>query len=413
MMRPVRISREDLEKRRAKKSTRIFLTGGTGFLGSHIAAELLRRGYRLLLLARPGRNQSAASRVAELLDWFGLTAGERLGLRVVEGDISRSGLGMEVAAYEQALRETDEVIHSASNTAFSERKRAEVEAVNAGGLARVLNFAGASQAHFFHHISTAFVAGKTSRNCPEDLVEAREFYNAYEETKCRGEHLAWEACRNAGLGLSIYRPSIVYGDSRTGRSLLFNAVYYPVRTALFIKNLFEKEIREGQGKRAEEMGVRIEADGSTRLPLRIEVADRGGLNLIPVDYFTSAFMALWEGAPDGGIFHIVNDKPKRIEDIIDYSSRLFRLTGIRACASEEFRANPKKALETLYDHSVEAYVPYMKDTRTFETKKSQPLLKARGLVCPEFDYDIFARCMTYAVEVAWGSRLFNSATRDS
>ena len=285
-----RASSQDIEKTRAAKSARFFLTGGTGFLGSHVAVELVRRGFRVALLARSDKHRSAKARLGELLDWFGLPPGERRGVRVVEGDITLPLMGIAPDEYRGLLDETDEIIHCASNTAFSERKRAEVEAVNSAGLERVLEFARASGAYFFHHVSTAFVAGKTSGPCPEGPAAPREFWNAYEETKCQGERRVAEVCREAGFGLGIYRPSIVYGDSRTGRSRLFNAVYYPVRTALMIKELYEKDIRERGGRKAGEMGVRIESDGSTHLPLRIETAGRGGLNLIPVDFFTAAFL---------------------------------------------------------------------------------------------------------------------------
>jgi len=43
----VRISTEELKRERASRNGRILLTGGTGFLGSHLAAELLRLGYRI------------------------------------------------------------------------------------------------------------------------------------------------------------------------------------------------------------------------------------------------------------------------------------------------------------------------------------------------------------------------------
>jgi len=409
-MNSARLSRGELEKKRAAKSVRFFLTGGTGFLGSHIAAELLRRGYRVALLARAGKGRSAEERVELLLNWFGLPADARAGLKVIEGDISRQGMGIGSDVLRKALEETDEIIHCASSTSFSERKRVEVEAVNNGGLAEVLSFARNSRAYFFHYLSTAYVAGKTSGLCPEVPAAALDFHNVYEETKSRGERMASTTCRESGLGLTIYRPSIVYGDSRTGRSLLFNAVYFPVRTALFMKDLYEKDIRERGGKKAGEMGVRIEADGRTYLPLRIEVAGSGGLDLVPVDYFTGAFIALWEEAPDGGIFHIVSGRAKRIEEIVDYGSRLFRLAGIRTCAREEFLKIPKNSLEMLYDSYVEAYGPYMTDTRIFDTAKSRPLLERRKLVCPDFAYDVFAKCMTFAVEAGWGSRLFDSNT---
>jgi nucleoside-diphosphate-sugar epimerase len=408
-MTPPRISRKDLERRRAERSTRFFLTGGTGFLGSHIAVALLRRGFRVSLLARASDHRPAADRVRELMDWFGLPAGERRRLAVFEGDITRPGLGIETAALRGLARETDEIIHCASDTSFSERRRAEVEAVNVGGLANVLEFARTGGAGFFHHLSTAFVAGLAAGTCPEQLAPSCGFHNPYEETKWRGEREAEAACREAGVGLGIYRPSVVYGDSRTGRSLLFNAVYYPVRAALFVKDVYERDIRERGGKRAVEMGVRIGPDGTTHLPLRIESGREGGINLVPVDFFTEAFLALMEGAPEGGVFHIVNTAMTRVDDIVGYGRRLFRLTGVRACPPEEFRRVPMNPLEELFASRVKAYKPYMSDTRVFETAKSRAILEARGLVCPRFDYEVFARCMTYAVETGWGARLFNTS----
>lgn len=401
-----RASREVIEKRRAERSVRFLLTGGTGFLGSHVAVELLKRGYRVTLLARPAGGLTAEGRVRRLLDWFGLPDAERRGLRVVEGDITRPELGMEPAVFLQLARDTHEIIHCASNTSFSERKRSEVEAVNADGLSHILALARAGEASFFHHVSTAFVAGQAAGPCPEAPAAARAFHNVYEETKWRGEALATETCGRAGIGLSIYRPSIVYGDSRTGRSLLFNAVYFPVRAAIFLKETFEKDIRERGGRRAAEMGVRIEPDGTTRIPLRVESAGRGGINLIPVDFFTAAFLALLEEAPAGGIFHIVNGRTKSIDEIAEYTSRFFRIAGVRVCGPEEFAARPKNPMERLYDQYVEAYALYMKDVRTFGTAASGPILERRGIVCPEFDYGVFCRCMDYAVRTGWGARLF-------
>lgn len=402
------MSGEDVVRRRAGRSTRFFLTGGTGFLGSHLAVALLKKGHRVCLLARSLEQRSAEDRVQALLDWFGLPADRRRELRVIEGDITRPGLGVEPALLREVLQHTDEIVHCASNTAFSERKRVEVEAVNGEGLSQVLECARASSAYFFHHVSTAFVAGNTSGRCAEEPAMPRGFYNAYEETKCRGERMVMAACLDTGLRLAIYRPSIVYGDSRTGRSLLFNALYYPVRTALFIKDLYGKDIREEGGRKAEEMGVHMEPDGTMRLPLRIEVVREGGINLIPVDYFTDAFLTIMEGAPDGGIFHLVNDRVTRIEEVIDYTCRLFRMTGITSCGPEAFVAVPRNAIEMLFDHYVEPYLPYIRDARSFEATNSRLLLRRSGVRCPEFDYEMFARCILFAIEAGWRSPLLTT-----
>ena len=402
-MRAPRMSAQEVVRRRAAGPIRFFLTGGTGFLGSHLAVELLKRGHRVYLLARALEQLSAEDRVQALLDWFGLPADRRKELRVIEGDITRPGLGAEPALLREALQQTDEIVHCASNTAFSERKRADVEAVNGGGLSQVQECARASSACFFHHVSTAFVAGITSGRCAEEPAAPRGFFNPYEETKCQGERLVTAACQDVGIRLAIYRPSIVYGDSRTGRSLLFNALYYPVRTALFIRDLYAKDIRERGGRYAGEMGVHVEPDGTMRLPLRIEVARDGGLNLIPVDYFTDAFLAIMEGAPDGGIFHLVNDRVTRLEELIDYACRLLRLTGISVCGREAFAAAPRNAVEVLFDRSIEPYIPYMRDARRFDATNARPLLQQSGVACPEFDYEMFARCMMVAIEAGWRS----------
>jgi nucleoside-diphosphate-sugar epimerase len=383
----------------------VFLTGGTGFLGSHLAAALLAKGYRVCLLTRSAGQQSAEHRVASLLDWFGVPADARRALRVVDGDITRPYLGIDRGALGRILHETEGIIHCASCTAFSERKRAELEHVNVLGLSHVLQFAASTAARAFHHVSTAYVAGKASGSCAEEPSTANVFHNPYEETKCQGERMVLARCPDMGVTASIYRPSIVYGDSRTGRSLLFNALYHPVRTAVFIRDLYRKDIAEKGGTNAAELGVRTEPDGALRLPLRIEVVPDGGFNLIPVDYFTEAFLTIMERAHDGGIFHIANPHVTTVELIIEYASRLFGLTGIEACRADAFAARPRNAIEVLFDRYVAPYVPYMNDRRRFEIARSGAFLANACRPCPEFDYEMFARCMSFAVESGWHSPL--------
>jgi len=402
----MRISSEKLSDHRRDRSGRILLTGGTGFLGSHLAAALLREGYEVILLARSSKGVTPEDRMDRLFDWLGLSAGDRKKLRVVDAEIVRPRLGLDDREYERLAGAVDEIVHCASNTSFSSRKKGEVEAANIGGLGNILDLAASSGCASFHLVSTAYVAGKNEGLCREILVRPAAFHNAYEETKCAAEWLARERCREEGIRLSIYRPSIVCGDSRTGRSFLFNAVYYPVRTALFLKDLFEKDILEKGGRRAGPMGIRLEENGAVHLPIRIEVREGAGINVIPVDHFVKAFLVIMTGAPDGGVFHIVNRRIKPIEDIIEYAKRMFRLRGIEACRAEAFKEKAPNGLEVLFDTYLEAYGPYMRDARVFATDASGPLLEKHALVSPEFDCELFSKCMSYAVESGWGARLF-------
>jgi nucleoside-diphosphate-sugar epimerase len=402
----MRISADELRRRRADRSARILVTGGTGFLGSHVAAALVRAGFRVTVLARSTKSLSAAARISRLADWLGLDEAVRGRLTVAEGDILDPGWTDDALNGQESLRDVDEIVHCASSTAFAERKRPELEAVNIAGLGNLLAFAARSRCSFFHHVSTAYAAGARTGPCREEWVEAGPFTNVYEETKARGEVLARDICRREGIRLSVYRPSIVYGDSRTGRTLRFNALYFPVKAAVLLRDIYLADIRERGGAKAAAIGVRVETDGSVHMPIRIAVDPRGGLDLVPIDYCVEAFLALREDALDGGIFHIVNPRSKRIEDIIGYAERFFGLRGIEACGPEAFAGRPLNALERLYESYLEAYRPYMQDRRTFETENSGPVLNMRGLVCPEFDEDMFRRCMAFAVGVGWGTRLF-------
>jgi nucleoside-diphosphate-sugar epimerase len=401
----MRIGTGALRERRAKRASRILVTGAAGFLGSHIAVALLRSGFRVAALVRPGKRLSPGERIARLLDWFAVEEGFRQNLEVIEGDIGDPILSAGGPGRSEALDGIDEVVHCASNTAFAERKRAEVEAANIDGLRTVLDLAVRGGCRFFHHVSTAYVAGQRTGVCREDWVESGPFTNVYEETKARGEILARDACRRAGIRLNVYRPTIVTGDSRTGRTLRFNALYFPVKAAVFLRDIYLADIRERDGRRAAELGIRLAEDGRLVMPIRIEAGREGGLNLVPVDHCVRAFMAILEDGLDGGIYHIASPHATMIEDIVAYAKRFFDLDGIEACGPCDFAGRPKNTLENLYDSYLETYRPYMQDLRSFDDTNAAPILARRGLVCPAFDYAMFARSMQYAVDVDWGAKL--------
>lgn len=385
----------------AAAGAHIFLTGGTGFLGSFLGAEFLRLGYDVTFLIRPNDQGSASARLHRILDWHGIDADTRARAHAVAGDITAPHLDIAPEIRAPVGAGVERIVHCASNTDFGERKREAITAVNVQGLRNLLDFAAESRCTAFHHISTAYVAGRCSGHCPETLPAAETYHNAYEETKAQAEWLVWKRCRAAGIARTIYRPTIVYGHAATGRTLRFDALYYPVRTALFLKRIYESDIRDHGGRKAAAMGVRLDDNGDLYLPVRVRVAPGGGLNLIPVDYFVAAFLALMDAAQDGDIFHIANDHLTRIEDLIAYTTARFGVQGIRPCTNSAYEHAPPNALESLVARYLDAYAPYMQDTRTFDMEHSRPILEHRGITCPELDYEMFSRCMDYAIEVGW------------
>ncbi|HZK60530.1 MAG TPA: SDR family oxidoreductase, partial [Anaerovoracaceae bacterium] len=70
----------------------IALTGATGFLGSHLMAALLSKGYKIIVFGRAAKNESLEERISRLLQWFGIA---RLLDQVtcVDTDLSQDNLG--------------------------------------------------------------------------------------------------------------------------------------------------------------------------------------------------------------------------------------------------------------------------------------------------------------------------------
>ena len=221
------------------------LTGASGFLGSHIMAGLLLKGRGVVIAGRPAGGRSLPARIRELLKWFGMEHLEGL-LEFHEIDFLKTRLGLGEEEYESLCDRSLPIIHCASDTSFAEKNRARVMTSNVENLDEILNFASRSRTGFFHLISSAYAAGIDSSACPEAPVNSKHFNNAYEESKAQAEAIVSARCRKEKISFTIIRPSIVYGDSLTGRSLRFNALYFPVRSMQQIRDIYLDEIKEQQ-----------------------------------------------------------------------------------------------------------------------------------------------------------------------
>ncbi len=391
-----------VEKRKNAESV-IFLTGGTGFMGSNIAVALLKKGYFIIFLCRPKHDLGAYERVQKLLEWHGLPYNTNF--KVVSGQVYEPRLGLDDEAYTYLLENVDEIWHCAADTSFPERKRKQAERVNVQGTLKVLKLAVESKCYFFHHMSSAYVAGKVRGRCLEEYVPQRQFYNVYEETKHIAESHVLENCGREKIRVNIYRPSIIYGDSRTGKSLSFKAFYVPFRAGHYLKKLFERDIEENKGLQTEKMGVRKTDDGKIYMPIRIGKIDGSSFNLVPIDFTVDGCMAIMENYFDGGIFHLVSRKPNTLDELILFGEKFFNATGYKSVLAEDFVHKPRNALEILFDSFINIYEPNFHDDRIFDDTKTREVLDRNNITCPYLDYEIFSKCIKYAIEVDWGRAL--------
>jgi thioester reductase-like protein len=265
------------------------LTGATGFLGSHIMTGLLQKGIGVAIAGRSSGSESLQERINKLLAWFGMEHAEGL-LEFYETDFLRERLGLSEDEYDYLCNRGLSIIHCASDTSFSERSRERVMKSNVESLSAILDFACKSKSPCFHYISTAFASGTDREECHEDLVNPVNYTNVYEESKSQAEEMVSGRCIKEDIPYSIIRPSIVYGDSVTGRSLKFNALYIPVRSVQVIRDIYLGDIKNHNGIKAAECGIYLNDDGILHLPLKIFIPRKGSINLIPVDYFTSTVL---------------------------------------------------------------------------------------------------------------------------
>lgn len=401
----MRASITELEQKRSRRFPTLLVTGATGFLGSHLAVELLEKGYTLLLLCRPQDQQNALGRMTELFKWFGKDLTTLDNCTVLEGYLDQPGFGLNKEDTARLIESTDEILHCAANTSFAERRRQEIARANVESLRNVLAFAVQGRCYFFHHLSTAYVAGTSQGLCPETLENTHLWHNVYEETKYLAEKIAVKTCSQAGIRLNIFRPTIVYGSSRTGRSFRFNALYYPIKLVHYLSELYRKDIRENNGHHASKMSVSLDEDGYLDLPVRIKNSKNGQLNVIPINYFVQIVLGLMTGSLEGDIYHIANPSPVFLDQIIKYIGSFFDVNGIKGILEEEFTETPKNALETLVDKHLDTYLPYIQDTRVFKQDKADALLGFDAPMCPDFDYTMFERCVSYALKTNWGKSL--------
>ena len=376
----------------------LILTGATGFLGGFLLAELLARGRRVVVLGRSRDGVALEARLGRLLRWFGI--GDRAGLlTAVEVDFAqpRCGLGAEAIA---RLGMGGTLVHCAADTSFAESRRAQVLSANIDGLCNLLELAEARATSVFHHVSTAYAVGGRHELVPELPVEAAGFANAYEESKARAELLVAERCGRSGMAHTILRPAIVYGDSRTGRALGFNALYKIVHALWYVSGVARRDLARAAPGGCD-AGARIEPGGTLHLPLRMPVAQEGLINLVPVDYFVAATLAVLAAPVPGRIYNVASVRPVAMGELVAFTQRYLRLSGLGlACA--ETVATPRTRYESLLARLVGPYRTYLGDRRRFATANT--LAATGGLEPPVLDYAIFERCIRFAEQAGWGER---------
>lgn len=198
----------------------IFVTGGTGLVGSHLLFELAKAGKKVKALKRETSN---VKQVLKTFSYYTETPEELFNrIEWVNGDI------LDYFSLEEALKDVTEIYHCAAIISFNPRERKKMIANNVQGTVNLVNAALETGVKKFCHVSSVAALGGTGNGAVVDeqvsWVPSKKA-SGYSESKFFSETEIWRGIEE-GLEAVIVNPSIILGPGNwnTGSAKLFQAV---------------------------------------------------------------------------------------------------------------------------------------------------------------------------------------------
>jgi nucleoside-diphosphate-sugar epimerase len=277
---------------RGKESARTLITGASGFVGGLVAAALLDTQPRELLLPlRPGACRSACiSRIRNGLSDRGVREYE-INKLIPLVRILELPPNDRLPELTQFLGESgvNEIIHCAGSVDYFDKPL--LDTANIELTSRLVNLGLELNIDRIIYLSTAFCSGYSQNIIPEQLhgdPGDRAEPNEY----TRSKRIAEWCVAESGLPFIIIRPSVIIGDSKTGRYSGKNYGLYQMWRAL--EGLFSK---------------------GDILVWHI-AAPRVGVNFVHQDAFQAAFNAIYTQAQSGSVIHLTSD-PLKEPSVLD------------------------------------------------------------------------------------------------
>lgn len=361
-----------------------FITGATGLLGSYLLRDGLLAGTKMAVLARPNRSQSARQRVEGILGEWERLIGRLLPRPVViEGDLLSKGLGLEGADVRWLSRHCTSVIHNAASLSFHSRERDDEPWLsNVTGTRQVLDLCRRTGIRQFHHVSTAYVCGlRNGRILESELDAAQEFGNDYERSKIEAERMVRDA--DFLSPVTVYRPSIIVGDSRTGRTTTYHGFYALLRLAHTLVSRLVRGATAG--------GEVVSAIGLTGSERK---------NFVPVDWVSSVMNHIL-GKPEyyGNTYHLVTRHPVAVSKIADVVQQAVETYSTLATEADVSRCDADWFARSFFSEMA-VYRAYWRNDPEFDDTNT--VAAAPHLPCPEFDDGKLLRLSKYAIEHNFG-----------
>jgi nucleoside-diphosphate-sugar epimerase len=335
-----------------------FITGFPGFLATRLVKRLAVEGARFMLLTQPafvGTALEATRQVARE------TGANPENFQIVPGDITGPDLGLLPHELEKARSEVSSIFHLAAIYDLAVPRDVATH-VNVEGTLNINEFAKTIRnLRRYNYVSTCYVAGKRTGLIKEnELQHDAGFRNHYEETKYLAE-LSVHALRSE-FPITIHRPAVVCGDSKTGETAKYDGIYYLIHYlrrwpgALTLLNIGNPEVC---------------------------------LNLVPVDFVIESMVALAQDDRAIGVtVQLADPAPLTTQELFNEISKVVggrdSFTTVPAKIVYPVLMLPLAPKITGLPHSA---VPYFFLEQTYDTTQARQMLEPHGIRCPAFpDY---------------------------
>ncbi len=334
----------------------IFITGFPGFIAGRLVLRIASDETDIYLLVQPVLLETARIDIERISQDLGISP-ERFHL--IEGDITVPDLGIEATYLGEIRDKVNEVYHLAAIYDLGVAKQIAYS-VNVEGTKNANEFARSlKQLDRYYYVSTCYVAGKRTGEILEtELEHTAGFRNYYEETKYLAE-IEVEKLK-AELPVTIYRPSVVVGDSITGETVKYDGIYYLIQYLMMAPGLL----------RVVNVGNQIVR-----------------LNLVPVDFVVDSMAVLaGDKRTIGKTLALADPDPLTTAELFDKIAE--SLTGKHSVITppsplvELFLKSPISPPTTGLPLSG---VPYFFVSQTYDTAIASEMLAPYKAACPKFD----------------------------
>jgi thioester reductase-like protein len=367
----------------------LLLTGATGLLGRYLLRDLTLADIPLAVVVRPTRWESATQRIETAMAHWERELGRALVRPVVlEGDIAESALGLSPADLDWVAANCRSVMHSAASLTFhAEEETGEPWRSNIQGTRNVLELCRQASIRHYHHVSTAYVCGRRRERILEsELDVGQQPGNDYESSKLTAEK---EVLASPIFDeVTVYRPSIIVGDSQTGFTTTYHGFYTPLRLSYALKQTMPAEA----ASRIDWLG-QLQLSGMERK------------NLVPVEWVSAAMTQIL-ARPElhGETYHLTNPNPATVGMMYEAMGRALAEHEVSAApnrpAAPNRAATPSDETMGSFGEQMKIYQSYWSDDPQFDSTNTETALPQ--LPCPPVDVETMLRLIRFALKSNFG-----------